>query len=262
MEASLIYLMTGAVAGTTAGLLGVGGGLIIVPALALYFSHTQFAAQYPMHMAIGTSLATIVVTGLSSVLAHHRHGAVNWQVVMRLAPGLVFGAVTGVVLADRLATGSLQGLFGWFELAVAAQLGLGRQPLVHRALPGTPGLSVVGWGIGTVSSLLGIGGGTLTVPFLLWCGIPIRRAVAVSAACGVPIAAAGAAGFATAGGGVSGLPAFTTGYIYWPAFAGIAVTSVLFAPLGAHLAHRLPRDRLRRIFAGFLALVGLRMLLG
>ncbi len=262
MDSVVIFLITGAVAGILAGLLGVGGGLIIVPALALYFSHSQLAVAYVMHLAIGTSLATIVITGLSSTLAHQRHGAVDWVLVMKLAPGLIIGALSGAVLADHLATASLRRLFGVFELAVAVQLGFGIRPAAHRTVPGRTGLGFAGWVIGVASSLMGIGGGTLTVPFLLWCGVLMRQAVAASAACGPPIAIAGALGFAVEGWNVPGLPAASTGYIYWPAFIGITAASVLSAPLGARWAHTVPSNQLRLMFAGFLVLVGLRMLFG
>lgn len=262
MDSVVIFLVIGAVAGILAGLLGVGGGLIIVPALAFYFIYTQLAAEYVMHLAIGTSLATIVVTGLSSTLAHQRHGAVDWALVKMLVPGLIIGALSGAVLADHLSTALLQRLFGVFELAIAAWLGFGIQPAAHRTVPGEMGFGFAGWAIGVASSLMGIGGGTLTVPFLLRCGVVIRRAVAVSAACGPPIATAGALGFAVGGWNVPGLPAASTGYIYWPAFIGITAASVLFAPLGARWAHTVPSNRLRLLFAGFLVLVGLKMLFG
>jgi len=262
MDSLFIYLVTGAGAGILAGLLGVGGGLIIVPALAFYFAYSHIAAEYLMHLAIGTSLATIVVTGLASAIAHHRHGAVDWAIVVRLAPWLVIGAGSGALLANYLATSSLRVLFGIFELAVAAQLAFDIKPDLHRTLPGKPGFGVAGWVIGTVSSLMGIGGGTLTVPFLTWNSVSMHRAVATSAACGVPIALAGMSGFVVAGWEVPGLPSASTGFIYWPACAGISAASVLCAPVGAHLAHRVPGRRLRHIFAGFLAIVAIKMLSG
>src|SRR3990172_350771 len=184
MNAAFLYLATGAAAGLMAGLLGVGGGLIIVPVLAFHFAHAHLTGEHLMHLAIGTSLASIAVTGLSSVIAHHRRGAVDWGVVKGLTPGLIVGALSGAVVAGQLATGSLQRLFGVFELVVAVQIGFALQPTVHRLLPKGPGRGAAGVVIGVVSSLLGIGGGTLTVPFLLWCGISIRHAVAISAACG------------------------------------------------------------------------------
>ncbi len=253
----LVYLLLGAFAGLVAGLLGVGGGLIIVPVLAFVFAEQGVAGPVTMHLAIGTSLASIVFTSISSVRAHHRHGAVLWPVFWQLLPGIVAGALLGAWIADRLATRPLQIFFALFELFVALQLSLNIRPAPQRALPGRFGLFGAGGVIGAVSSLLGIGGGTLTVPFLIWCNVAMRKAVATSAACGLPIAVAGGLGFVIAGWNDARLPAASSGYLYWPAFAGIVIASVLTAPLGARLAHRLPATTLKRIFA--LLLVGLAM---
>jgi uncharacterized membrane protein YfcA len=261
MAELLAYLGTGAVAGLLAGLLGVGGGLVIVPALAALYTLRGFPAASLMHFAIGTSLATIVPTSCASLISHHRRGGVHWAAVRALAPGVALGALGGAWLAGSITSPGLRLLFGGFELLVALQLLIGRQPAAHDALPGAAGLGLAGGVIGGVSALLGIGGGTLTVPFLLWYRLDIRRAVGTAAACGLPIALAGAAGFALGGTGTVDAPAgMTTGYIYWPAVAGIALTSILAAPHGAKLAHYLPRSVLGRIFALALVVVGLRML--
>ncbi|WP_303909161.1 sulfite exporter TauE/SafE family protein [Thiohalomonas denitrificans] len=256
-----LYLAVGAFAGVLAGLFGVGGGLVIVPVLAFAFARAGIAPEVLMHLAIGSSLATIVFTSLASVRAHHRRGAVQWRLVGRLAPGIVVGALLGAMIADWLPGTGLRRIFGIFELAVAVQLGLGLKPAPHRTLPGTPGLFAAGGVIGTVSAIVGIGGGTLTVPFLTWNNVAIRNAVATSAACGMPIALAGAIGFAAAGWGESALPAASTGYLYWPAIGGVVAASMLFAPLGARLAHTLPGDVLKRLFALFLAGLGVYMLI-
>jgi len=257
-----IYLALGAAAGTLAGMLGVGGGLVIVPVLAWVFLGLDFTPEVIMHLAVGTSLATIVFTSISSVRAHHRRGAVQWPLVGRLLPGIVVGVFLGALLAERLDTAALRTVFGIFELLVAAQMGFSLLPEAHRALPGWSGMSVAGVVIGSVSAIVGIGGGTLTVPFLLWCGVAMRPAVATSAACGLPIAVAGAAAFAWTGRAAAGLPELSVGYLYLPALFGIAASSILFAPLGAHLAHTLPKTQLKRFFALFLALLGIRMLAG
>lgn len=254
------YLLLGSVAGLLAGLLGVGGGLVIVPVLAWLFLRAELAPALLMHLAIGTSLATIVLTSLSSVWAHHRHGAVLWWAVRRLLPGIVLGVALGVALADKLPGETLRLIFGLFELAVAVQMGLNLSAAPQRSLPGRWGMGAVGSLIGLVSAVIGIGGGTLSVPFLQWCNVPMRQAVATSAACGLPIALAGAVGYLLAGWNIPALPSWSSGYIYWPAFAGIVIASVLFAPLGARLAHRLPTVVLKRFFALFLAFLGLRML--
>ncbi len=262
MDVLPIYLALGAFAGLIAGLFGVGGGLIIVPVLSLLFETQGMSGAVFVHLAIGTSLTTIVVTSVSSTWAHHRHGAVQWGMVRGLSVGIVIGALLGAVIAYVLPTRILRIVFGVFELAVAAQIGLNLMASAHRRLPGQPMLTVAGIVIGALSSVVGIGGGTLTVPFLAWCNVSIRRAVATASACGFPISLAGAVGFIVTGWGVTALPEWSTGYLYWPAFAGIAATSLLFAPFGARLAHRLPVNVLRRIFAGFLTILGVRMLVG
>lgn len=260
LDTIIFYLVLGAFAGTLAGLLGVGGGLVIVPALVTLFHINGMPESVVVHTAIGTSLATIVVTSVSSVYAHHRHGAVLWTVFRRLTPGIVIGALIGAVVADALSGTALRRVFGIFELLVAAQMAFGRQPAAHRTLPGNLGLSLAGTAIGSVSAIMGIGGGTLTLPFLTWCNIQLRNAIATSAACGLPIAFAGTAGFMLTGWHATAIP-YATGFVYWPAFAGIAVTAVLFAPLGARLAHALPVAIVKKFFALFLAALGVRMLL-
>ena len=213
-----------------------------------------------MHMALGTSLAIIMLTSLSSIRAHHQRSAVLWSVCGRLTPGIVLGALSGAVVADALPGPVLKPVFGIFELLVALQMWLGVRPSLQRNLPDWPGMSVAGWVIGSVSAIVGIGGGTLTVPFLTWCRIGIHNAVATSAACGLPIAVAGTLGFIATGWNETGLPDMSSGYVYWPAFAAVAITSMLFAPLGARLAHALPPNRLKKFFAIFLAILGVRML--
>ncbi len=262
LEDLLIYLALGAVAGTLAGLLGVGGGLIIVPVLALVFEARGFAPGLIMHLAVGTSLATIVFTSISSVRAHHRRGAVLWPVFARLTPGIIAGGWLGALLADRLPSDSLRWIFGLFELLVAAQMAWSVRPAPRRRLPGRSGLALAGGAIGGLSALLGIGGGTLTVPFLVWCNVQMRQAVATSAACGLPIALAGAGGFIFAGQAVPDLPGAALGYVYLPALGGIVVASTLSAPFGAAIAHRVKGETLKRAFSVLLALLGLRMLLG
>lgn len=261
LEALPFYLLLGMVAGLLAGMLGVGGGLVIVPVLVLLFGWADMTPSIIMHLALGTSLATIVVTSISSTWAHHRFGAVLWPVCLRLTPGIVLGAWLGAAFADQLSSDGLQRIFGIFELLVALQMGLALQPAAHRQLPGPAVMGLAGGVTGAVSAIVGIGGGTLTVPFLHWCNVSIRNAVATSAACGLPIALSGALGYLVTGWGNPGLPAWSSGYLYWPAFAAIMITSLLFAPLGAHLAHRLPATRLKQLFALFLTVVGAAMLL-
>jgi uncharacterized membrane protein YfcA len=257
----LTYLITGAAAGLLAGLLGVGGGLVIVPALVWLLAGRGMAGDHLMHLAVGSSLAAIVPTAVSSLLAHRRRGSVHWPAVRGLLPGILAGALGGAWLARQVSSPGLALFFGTFEVLVALQLFFAIRPAAHRDLPGKAGMGLAGLVIGAVSAVLGIGGGTLTTPFLLWNGVGILRAVGASATCGLPIALAGATGFAWSGLTVMAGQAWTTGFIYWPAVAGIVLASVPLAPLGARLAHRLPRHRLQRVFALFLLLIGVRMLL-
>lgn len=258
----LTYLLAGAVAGLIAGLFGLGGGVVMVPVLLVVFAAQGLPEAVTMHMAVGSSLAVIVVTSLSSLRAHHRLGGVAWPVVARMAGGIAAGALAGAWLADTLSANALQNVFAVFLVAVAVKMGLGLNPTPgSRPFPGTPVLAGAGAVIGALSALVGIGGGTLTVPFLTWGGMAMRRAVGTSAACGLPIAVAGAAGFMLTGQGHPDLPDLATGYIYWPAVGGLAAASVLVAPLGARLAHRLPGALLQRLFAALLLVVAGRLLL-
>lgn len=249
----------GLVVGFVAGLLGVGGGLIIVPVLImLLHTHGQAVGMEPQ-LALGTSLATILFTSLSSVRAHHRRGAVEWPLVRRIAPGIVLGTLAGAALAARMPATVLKIFFVVFLFYAAVQMWLDFKPAPHRGLPGRIGTALAGGVIGVVSSWVGIGGGTLSVPFMLWHNVPLHRAIATSAAIGFPIAFAGAAGYVLGGWTVSGLPAGSLGFVYLPALAGIVLGSVLTAPLGARTAHRLPVRPLKRVFALLLFTLALRM---
>ncbi len=262
MLTSLIFfLLLGVVAGVLAGLLGVGGGLIIVPVLAWLLPASGVHQDIIMHVALGTSLATIIVTSTSSAWEHHRHQAVLWPVFWRLSPGIVIGAWLGAAIADQLASLWLQRIFGVFELLVAMQMFFGFGASAHRQLPGAMAMAGTGTVIGAVSAIVGIGGGTMTVPFLVWCNVNIRKAVATSAAVGLPIALAGSSGYILVGIGDQRLSSWATGYVYWPAFLAIISTSLLFAPLGAKLAHRMPIPTLKKVFALLLLVLGVRMLI-
>jgi len=251
----------GALAGMMAGLLGIGGGVVIVPVLAWVFEGQGVSPAVLMHVAIGTSLATIMITSVSSIRAHHKRGAVMWAVFRIITPGIIAGSLLGAVLAEQISGPMLRLGFGMFILVVAAQMAQGLATRPHRSLPGQYGMLAIGALIGTVSAIMGIGGGAMSVPFMTWCNVDARKAVATAAAIGFPIAVAGTLGFLANGWGKAELPAASLGYINLPAFAGIVAASVLFAPLGARLAHRIPQLTLKRIFAVFLAVMGLRMLL-
>ena len=256
----LILLSMGGLAGMMAGLLGIGGGIIIVPVLALVFGHQGVDQGVIMHVAIGTSLATIVITSLSSIRAHQRRGAIDWQVFRTITPGIVVGGMLGALIAKQLSGDTLRIIFGVFMLLVALQMAIGNTAAPQRGLPRPPGMLGVGLGIGTVASLMGVGGGSMSVPFLTWCNVGVRIAVATSAAIGLPIAASGALSYIVSGWQQANLPPWSAGYVNFPAFVGIVVASTAFAPLGAGLAHRLPPKILRRLFAGFLLVLGARML--
>ncbi len=258
----LAYLVTGIFSGLLAGLLGLGGGVLIVPSLILIFGHLGFTPEWIAHLAVGTSLATIIGTGGASALAHHRRGAVRWDLVWRLAPGIVLGAWAGAAIAGQLPQEWLQRLFGVFLLYVGARMLLPRAEIHTVSVPGPLGLTTAGAGIGALSAIVGIGGGTLTVPYLVKSGLTMRQAVASSSACGLPIAVAGAIGFMVTGWGREGLPGMSTGFVYWPAVLGILVTSMPMAPIGARMAHSLPLPVLTRIFGVLLLLVATRLLLG
>lgn len=258
----LLYLLVGSVAGLAAGLFGVGGGLVIVPVLVLCFTGLGFSAEILTQMAVGTSLATIFVTSISSVLAHQSLGNVRWPVFLVLAPGIVLGVCLGVSTAANTTGSVLQLWFGVFAVVMALHMGLGITPDSSGDLPGRYGLGLAGVGVGFVSALFGIGGGSLVVPFLTWCNVRMQEAVGTAAACGLPIALAGTMANIYVGWGREYLPEYSTGFIYWPAFLGIVLTSAVFAKLGARLAQRLPALLLKRCFAGFLLVVGSQFILG
>lgn len=257
----LLYLATGALAGVLAGLLGVGGGLVIVPLLTFVFTSQHLPASHILHFALGTSLASIIFTSISSFRAHHRRGAVNWEVVKGISIGILTGTFFGSWVAAQLSSGFLKGFFVVFLYYVAVQMLLDIRPHPSRTLPGSGGMFGAGNVIGGVSSLVGIGGGSLSVPFLVWCNLPMHNAVGTSAAIGFPIAIAGAAGYVVNGLAAPSLPQWSLGFVYLPALVGIAGASILTAPLGAHLAHSLPVKKLKKAFAVLLLIMGTRMLI-
>lgn len=256
-------ILMGAIAGVMAGLLGIGGGALIVPVLVIVFELQRMDPGIVMQAALATSLATIVFTALSSVLAHQRRGAVQWPVVRRITPGIVLGGLLGAAVVDALSSHTLRVLFVIFAFTVAWQFARGRGAAApHRRLPGGLGMTAAGTTIGALSALFGIGGGSMSVPFMTWCSVPVRQAIATSAAIGIPIALSTTLGLVIAGWDDPRLPPWSLGYVVLPAFLGVVVASTLAAPLGARLAHRLPEQTLRRIFALFVTLLGLRMLWG
>lgn len=252
----LAYLALGAGAGVLAGLFGVGGGLIIVPVLMFSFQASGLSDNIATHLAIGTSLATIIFTSISSAQAHNKRGNVDWMLVAYLTIGIIFGCVLGGFTASLLQGATLKIIIGCFVLCMAIQLGLNLKPKASKGLPSKPSLVTAGGIIGWASAIFGIGGGSLTVPFLAWCSVPMQRAVAISAACGMPIALSGALSYIWFGWGKEGLPDWSLGYVYLPALIGITVTSMIFSKLGAKLAYCVSATLLRRMFAVFLLIVG------
>ena len=251
MTAVVLYLALGLATGVLAGLLGVGGGLLMVPMLVMMFSaQAGFPVGEILHMALGTSMAVILFTSLASLRAHHRHGAVMWPVVAQITPGILLGTGVGTLFAAQVPAKPLAIFFTAFVCVVAVQMALNLKPKAARQLPGAFGVAGVGVGIGAVSALVAIGGGSLTVPFLTWCNVRVQQAIGTSAAVGFPIAVGGSLGYVFNGWGHPGLPEWSLGFVYLPAFALLVPASMLTAPLGARLAHRLPVATLKRIFSG------------
>ena len=257
----LIYGCVGAFVGILAGLLGVGGGLVIVPILVFAFNLQNVSSEIIMHLALGTSLASIMFTSVSSFMAHHKRGAVHWSIVRRIVLGILTGTFLGSCFASLLSTDILKTFFVVFLYFVAYQFLTNKKPKPSRELPGVTGMFAVGNGIGFISSLVGIGGGAVSVPYMVWCNVPVHRAIGTSAAIGLPIAISGTVGFLYNGWGNELLPPYSLGFIYLPALVGIGAVSVLTAPVGARLAHSLPVDKLKKIFALLLLIVGTRMLI-
>jgi uncharacterized membrane protein YfcA len=260
MTTLLVYLACGAVAGILAGLLGVGGGLVIVPMLVFIFLWQGMPAELVQIMALGTSLASIVITSIASFRAHDKRGAVRWDIWRAITPGLLIGTFGGGFLAAALPVTFLRAFFVCFLYYVAVQMFLDFKPKASRQLPGMPGMYGVGGIIGVVSSLVGIGGGTVSVPFMTYCNVPMHTAVGTSAALGFPIAVAGTLSYIWNGLSVPGLPPYSLGYVSLTALAGIAAASYCTAPLGAKLSHALPVSKLKRFFAVFLCCIATRML--
>jgi len=258
----VVYLPLGVIVGIIAGLLGIGGGVVIVPILIFVFTAQGFSAQHMMQIALATSLGSIVFTSVASFMTHHRHGAVRWDVVKGITLGILIGTFSGTWFAAQLSTQALKIFFAIFLYYVAATMLSNFKPKPTRQLPGVLGLNGVGVVIGIVSSLVGIGGGALSIPFMMWCNVPVHHAIGTSAAIGFPIAVAGTAGYILNGLYIAGLPTPHLGYLYIPALLGIAFFSFFSAPYGAKLAHKTPVVTLKRIYAAFLIVVATRIIWG
>jgi len=245
----LALLAMGCFGGFAAGLLGVGGGMILVPFITMVLAARGVPDELVVHMAIATSLGTIMFTSLSSVRAHHKHGAVVWRIVKLLAPGILIGSTVGPWIGKQMNTATLSMFFGVFVAFSATQMLVNKKPAAARDLPKAPGMFAAGGVIGVLAGLVGAGGGFVSVPFMTWCGVRIHNAVATSAALGFPIALAGTLANVVYGWGEPGLPDYSLGFIYVPALLIIVAASVVMAPIGARTAHRMPVRQLQRIFA-------------
>jgi uncharacterized membrane protein YfcA len=249
MELLILFGAAGLLAGFLGGLLGIGGGLVLVPVLAAVFSAQHVDPTVLMPLTMGTSLASIVFTSLSSVRAHHLRGAVDWTLVRRLAPGLAVGATLGGLLSSRLPAAVAQTGFVVFAAYAATQLLFGSQKSACRALPGDILLTATASGMGLIAGSLGMGAATLTVPFLTWCSVSVRTSIGCASAFGLPIALAGTATYIACGLHKSGLPPMSLGFVHLPALAAVVAASMLAAPFGAAVSHRLPVSALRKVFA-------------
>jgi uncharacterized membrane protein YfcA len=260
-EFMLLYFVAGSIAGFLAGLLGIGGGVVIVPILMFIFTTQHFPADHMMHIAIGTSLASIMFTAVSSMRAHHVLGAVNWNIVKRITPGILIGTLAGTFLVAQLSAALLKGFFIFFVFYVATQLLLNINAKPKRNLPGSLGMFTAGGIIGVLSSFVGIGGGAMSVPFMTWSNVKMHNAIGTSAAIGFPIAVAGTIGYVINGLSIADLPKWSLGFVHIPSLTGLVVASIFTAPLGARVAHKLPVPMLKKIFAGFLYIIGIKLLL-
>jgi uncharacterized membrane protein YfcA len=260
MQWWIIYLSMGLFVGFFAGLLGIGGGLILVTLMVYLFTLQGFPADRLLHLALGTSITSIVFTSISSLWAHHKHGAVRWDILRTAVPGLVVGTLLGTVVADLLESKYLAIFFVIFVYYSAVQMVANVKPKPTRQLPGRAGMTVVAGIVGIVSSLVGIGGGVMTIPLMSLCNVPMRQAIGTSAALGLPIAIAGTVGFIATGLGKDHLPALSLGYVYLPALVGIVIGTFITVPWGAKMAHSMPVTRLQKIFAVILFILATRML--
>ncbi|MBC7435306.1 MAG: sulfite exporter TauE/SafE family protein [Bdellovibrionales bacterium] len=257
IELALLGLCTGFLA----GLLGIGGGMLMVPFITIIMGQRGVAPNLAVKMAIATSMATIIFTSVSSVRAHHKRGAVRWVIVKKLAPGIMLGGLIASLGVFALLKGTWLALFfAGFVGFSATQILLDKKPAATRTMPGTAGQLAAGSGIGFLSGLVGAGGGFVSVPFMTWCNVPIHNAVATSAALGFPIAVVNVTGYIIAGQNVQDLPAGSFGYLFLPALVVIAIASVLMAPLGVRAAHALPVKQMKRLFAALLYMLAAYML--
>jgi len=260
LEIFLICLAFGCFSGILAGLFGLGGGLVLVPFFLILLETHGIANDLLMLMSVATSLATIIITSIAATLTHYHLGTIIWKYVLNLSYGIIIGVVIGAWVADSIPSDSLRFIFALYMLYVAVQMAMQSQLKAKLKPFAALTLNISGVAIGFVSSVLGIGGGTLTVPLLARHQMPMRNAVAISSACGLPIAVIGTLTYAFLGWQKTGLPEGSLGYIYLPAFLGVIISSMLTAPLGAKLANKLPTRQLKRYFSLLLFAVAGKLL--
>ncbi|MBC7415573.1 MAG: sulfite exporter TauE/SafE family protein [Herminiimonas sp.] len=254
------YVMTGAVVGVFAGLLGIGGGMTLVPVLAAVFASQHLAPDHVVHMALATSMASIIFTSGASVREHWKLGGVDFSIVKRMAPGMVVGSLLATVASAWIAQRTLALSFAIIVYLGATQILLNRKPAAARTLPGPIPLLAVGTCIGVVCGLVSAGGAFLTIPFMLWCGVPLRTTIGTAAMIGIPVAVVGTIGYLISGWHVPNLPPDALGFISVSALFGLVCGSVVTAPYGARLAHRLPVATIKRVFAVLLYALATKML--
>jgi uncharacterized membrane protein YfcA len=255
----LTYAALGVFVGFFAGLLGVGGGSMIVPVLGLTFVAFGFSPEQVLHLSLGTSLAAMIVSTASSAREHHLHRAVRWDIVRGLAPGIALAGLVAGYIARAAPLAFLKVFFLGFMLYVAYQILFGLKPRPGHALPGALGTAAVGLAIGTLSALAGVGGAMLSVPFMMYCNVPLHTAIGTSAAVSLVVSIAGTVGFVAAGLAEPGLPAWSVGYVYIPALIGISLTSIFVAPYGARAAHRMPIASLKKMFVLLLLVLAAKL---
>lgn len=260
MNYFFIYLFLGMIVGFFAGLLGIGGGIIIIPMLLFLFTHQGISPEIAIHIAIGTSLATIIITTSSSVIAHYKKNMIIFSLFKKMALGGVMGSIIGILIAIHIQGVYLQRMFGIFLLLIALQMII-KKEIQYDGTTIEPRkvILIIPVLLGILTSMLGLGGGVIMVPYLSWCRIPLRHAIATSTACILPIAIVASLGYMLTTPHIQSIPC-STGFIYWPALIGISLTGVFFAPIGARAAHVVNPKILRVIFSVFLVIVGFKML--
>lgn len=253
------YALAGGFVGLLAGLLGIGGGMTLIPILAALFAAQGLAPEHTVHLALGTGMASVMFTSTASVREHDKHGAVDWNIVKRMAPGMVVGALLSTLASGWVSQRALALAFAVIVFGGATQILLGKKPKAARTLPQPFPLFLVGVVIGVVCGLVSAGGAFLTVPFMLFCGVAMHTAIGTGAAIGIPVAVVGTIGYVLAGWRVAELPDYTLGFVFLPALIALVIASSITAPIGARLAHRLHVLTLKRVFACLLYVLAVKM---